>query len=95
MALHTPLKGLNQEHPDGREGFATGNPSGHTETSSMPLVPAPEARSPSEQGAKRLAGGRDAVKKLDSFTTTEASGGDSSLADGAKNAGANNNLLKR
>ncbi len=95
MAKHTPLKGLNQEYPDGRPGFHAGNPSGHTETSSLPLVPAPEARSPSEQGAKRLAGGRDAVKQLDSFTTTEASGGLSYLPDGAKNAGAKNNLLKR
>jgi len=91
MAKHTPLKGLNQEYPDGRDGFATGNPSGDTFTSSMPLTPAKEASSPSNQGVKVLG---NEVKVDASFSTTEASGGESAT-DGSKNAGTKNNLLHR
>lgn len=88
--MANPLKGLNQEHPDGRPGFVTGSASGATETSSIPWPGRFEAKSPSDQGTTRVS--NKATSMEDESSRAHANESQSSDI-GSKNAGSDNTEL--
>ena len=87
---HTPLKGINQDYPDGRPGFASGNPSGASDSSSMPAAARKEAASPSNVGTTRVSNNPTLVENESARDHADAS---QNSALGSKNAGSDNTEL--